>query len=242
MQDEHPPGSFEDYIRRTSVFDGEYTVYRGVNHSDYDLTPRLGRVELKETKDLFQEEKKLFQLFVDRARPYLQIDPETSDIWLMLSLAQHHGLPTRLLDWTRNPLVALYFAIEDGHQVHELADHNADSAVYVLKKHDTIRTVEQDIHDVDYVRDPFDCQKVSRFIPPHIDNRIIVQSGVFTIHPNPRDPNPFPEDAVEKIIIPDEFRREWKKRLHVLGINRASLFPDLDNLAVHITWLRTNAH
>lgn len=238
MQEKPQLCSFEDFISRIAVYDGEHTIYRGVKHADYDLTPRLGRVELKQSKDPFHEEKNLFQWFVDRGRPYISIDPETSDDWSMLSLAQHHGLPTRLLDWTRNPLVALYFAVEIEHQEHELTAHHEDSAVYVLKKHDAIRTAD----DSDFRREPFACTEAKRFIPPHIDNRIVVQGGVFTIHPEPTDSDPFPEDAVDKLIIPANCRREWKRRLHVLGINRASLFPDLDNLAEHITWLRTDAH
>lgn len=242
MQEKPKLCSFEDFISRVAVYDGESTIYRGVKHSDYDLTPRLGRVVFKEGKDLFLEEKNLSQWFTDRARPHLQIDPETSDNWLLLSLAQHHGLLTRLLDWTRNPLVALYFAVEKEHHAHELTKHSADSAIYVLKKHDAIRNIVQDINDTDYMREPFQCSNIRRFIPPHIDSRIIVQGGVFTVHPDPLNPNPFPEDAIDKLIIPADCRREWKRRLHVLGINRASLFPDLDNLAEHITWLRTDLH
>ena len=160
----------------------------------------------------------------------------------MLALAQHHGLPTRLLDWTRNPLVAAYFAVEKEHFAHELQEHRPESAVYVLKKIGDVKTISLDISDHDYMTGPFKCQLAKRFIPPHIDNRIVVQVGVFTVHPDPNNPNPFPENAIDKLIIPVGYRREWKHKLHMLGINRASLFPDLDNLAEHITWLRTDSY
>lgn len=230
-------GSFEDYIRAVSIYDGEYTIYRGVKHADYDLRPRVGRIPLKEGSGLLEEERTLFKWFVERARPFVGLDLELSSEWVALALAQHHGLPTRLLDWTRNPLVALYFAVEKEHQPHELVKHSADSAVYVLKKHGAVETVdeESDLY-------PFSGRKVRRFIPPHIDSRIVVQVGVFTVHGDPEEPYPFPFDAVEKLVIPADCRREWKQRLHVLGVNRASLFPDLDNLAAHLTWLGTSTH
>lgn len=141
MQEKLTICSLEDFISRVALYDGDSTIYRGVKHSDYNLTPRLGRIVFKEGKDLYSEEKNLFKWFTERGRPYLRIDPETSDDWLLLSLAQHHGLPTRMLDWTRNPLVALYFAVEKEHFKRDLSEHSADSAVYVLKKHEAIRTV-----------------------------------------------------------------------------------------------------
>lgn len=234
--------SFEKFINHVTAYDGEHTIYRGVKHADYDLEPRLGRIALHENTDLLNEEKNMFQWFTERARPHMSLDPEISDEWVLLALAQHHGLPTRLLDWTRNPLVAAYFAVEKEHLEHELREHRPESAVYVLKKSGDVRTISPDTSDYDYLSGPFKCPHIKRFIPPHIDNRIVVQVAVFTVHPDPKNPNPFPEDAVDKLIIPVGCRREWKQKLHVLGTDRASLFPDLDNLAEHITWLRTDSH
>lgn len=84
--------------------------------------------------------------------------------------------------------------------------------------------------------------KGEKIVPAHIDTRIIVQKGIFTAHPDPTDPNPFIEEDIDKLIIPNAQRREWKRILNLLGVNRASLFPDLDNLTSHLTWLRTDSH
>jgi hypothetical protein len=129
-----------------------------------------------------------------------------------------------LLDWSRNPLVGAYFAVEkefDGHSV-----------IYALQDAKSIRT--------DEYRDPFARKTVGRFIPTHITKRITAQVGVFTIHPNPK--TPFENDQLDRLIIDNRARAELKWTMHRYGINRASLFPDLDGLASHIKWLRTDIY
>ena len=81
-------------------------VFRGHSNTAHSLTPSVGRTS---QQDHEKYEKSLFTMFRREAREY--VDPPPSD-WEWLALAQHHGLPTRLLDWSTNPLVALYFAEE----------------------------------------------------------------------------------------------------------------------------------
>ena len=240
---EIPLKSFENFISVVRAYDGEYIVYRGIKHKDYDLRPRVGRIVLSDDKKLLQEERRLLQWFKDRSIPYVNLNPIDSEDWDWVALAQHHGLPTRLLDWTRNPLVAAYFAVEKEHLPHELSNHSEDSAVYVLKKKG-IKAMSDSYFriDVEHTDDIFDWKEVRKIVPSHIDTRIIAQVGIFTAHPDPTDPNPFGDEDVEKLVIPNAQRRDWKKTLNLLGVNRVSLFPDLDNLASHLTWLRTDSH
>ncbi len=84
------------------------------------------------------------------------------------------------------------------------------------------------------------AKEVNKFIPRHISTRITVQTGLFTIHPNPLEP--FKSPQIERIVIKHDFRDKLKKILYKYGIHRASLFPGLDGLAEHIKWMRTNAH
>src|SRR2546428_480644 len=88
---------------------GMTTIYRGVRDSNYNLIPRVGR----KGRSPLHAEKAALHLFQIHALPYLSFTPQTD--WEWLFIAQHHGLATRLLDWTRNPLVAAFFAVERDH-------------------------------------------------------------------------------------------------------------------------------
>lgn len=211
--------SFTHLHKQVQSYDRESDIYRGVTDKEYQLVPKMGRIAIDKTESRKKQEGRIFRRFQERAIPFLDFMPRND--WEWLATAQHYGLPTRLLDWTRNSLVALYFAVE--HKT------NGDSAVYVLKGYEVLSTK---IH-----KDPFDYSKVGKFVPHRINPRISAQLGVFTIHPNPEEP--FLSDDIDKLIIPNKMRRNLKQMLDAYGINRSSLFPDLDGLAQHIAWQNT---
>lgn len=200
------------------MYDGDTVVFRGVRDAAFMLLPKVGRPESRLRGNLQGTEIELLRLFKQRAVPYLRAIPR--DDWEWLAVAQHHGLATRLLDWTRNPLVAAYFAVED--------DLEIDCAVYVYRNKYYLGT--------DNYPDPFEYPRVGKFVPPHVSERIIAQAGLFTIHPNPAEP--FANENVDKITIATEARRSIRHTLYRYGIHRASLFPGLDGLASHLNWLR----
>jgi hypothetical protein len=211
--------SFVAFHRQVQNYSKEADVYRGVTDKDYQLIPKVGRIPLRSRTSRQKEEGRIFRRFKERAIPYLGFNPRTD--WDWLAIAQHHGLPTRLLDWTRNPLCALYFAVE-----HET---KSDSAIYVLKGYPVLSTQRHP--------DPFEYEEVGKFVPDRINARLNAQLGVFTIHPDPEQA--FTSKNIEKLIIPNKARGRLKKMLDTYGINRATLFPDLDGLAVHITYQRS---
>ena len=87
-------------------------IFRGHSKEDYSLISYVGRADLEPPNgDRLAFEKSLFDMFCREARMYA--DPLPPSNWERLALAQHHSLPTRLQDWTDNPLVALYFAVRE---------------------------------------------------------------------------------------------------------------------------------
>ncbi len=201
-------------------YDVRTVIYRGVKSVRLPLIPKIGRLVPPESaKSRERNEKEILRLFKEQALPYLDFMPGND--WDWLTLGQQYGLPTRLLDWTANPLVACYFAVEEKSE--------DDSAIYVYRNKSYI--------DVKKHRDPFKYRQVGKFIPRHLSRRITTQGGLFTIHPDPYEP--FESKDMEKIIIPNHLRTTLKKTLNKYGFDSFSLFPGLDSLAAHIEWLQS---
>ena len=136
-------------------------------------------------------------------------------------LAQHHGLPTRLLDWTLNPLVATYFACE--------RESEEYAAVWIVWGFDDQCRLPTN---------PLDIEQIYRVSPIVISPRIQAQAGEFTARPNGTQIFSFlsETDHVLKICIPLEHRFRMLLQLDLVGINRRALFPDLDGLAQYLRW------
>lgn len=225
-------GSLPDYLQRIEEqYTGNYSVlFRGQQCEDWDLTPRIGRTRFRRRfSSLLETEKKIIDEFDRLSIPHLG-NRDVSSTWDRLALAQHHGLPTRLLDWTTNPLVALWFAIE------KPAEREMDAAVWVFAA-----------DEADYARreaDPFTLPKTLIFRPPHLDARIIAQSGWFTIHKCmkeksrfiPLNTNAKQKQRLRKLIIPKNYFPALRDDLARCGVNKASLFPDLAGLCGHLQW------
>jgi hypothetical protein len=164
-------------------------------------------------------EQVLIRRFKNEARPYLKYDPKSD--WEWLSLAQHHGLPTRLLDWSHSGLVAAFFAIEK--------DEDSDGAVYVYRLRFLIPRGGEG-------QDPFKPKySIRKFHPVHLTSRIGAQSGLFTIHRTPTHATK--SSLVTRLIIPAELKPAFRTMLYRYGVTHASLFPDLDGLCKHLQWI-----
>ena len=210
--------SFEEFHQAIMAYKKRIIVYRGVRKSSYKLLPKIGRLKFI-NNDSEKQEKIMFEYFRKRSLPFIETPCET--LWDWLALAQHHGLPTRLLDWTFNPLVAAFFAVEK--------EFDGDSAIYALQIGNSLNLAKNP--------DPFKVNKISWFSPRYITQRTMVQSGIFTIYPNPV--LPMENKEIDKYIILNNVRREFKFICYRYGIHIASLFPGLDGLSEHIEWLRT---
>jgi len=192
---------------RSNVF------FRGQTDSKWALLPQIDRPQFeryRSKRQLSREEHEhlLLDDFQRMARPFLQVAPQNK--WEWLALAQHHGLATRLLDWTTNPLVALFFAVED------VCD--TDSAVWVYAHYGPTASEFED---------PFTKSDCVTLYPPALSARISVQHGCFTSHPT----GPIPPFDLRHLLIRSAHRFFIYSQLLGLGITRATLFPGLDGSA-----------
>jgi hypothetical protein len=202
--------------------------YRGQPRSGDRLVPRVGREpwrsRTRDDRAIFDAWRRHAVAFVDQ--------PELTE-WDWLAIAQHHGLATRLLDWTFNALTAAYFAVG-----FDLQDVEGDAVVYAHYSSRPI--IERNAPD-----SPFDVIGVHRVRPSSVIPRILKQGGIFTMH-SPRDADlatSLPDgDRLVRIIIRAAYRVEFANELSHYGVNSLSMFPDLDGLSKHVNWafLRLN--
>ncbi|MCG8635660.1 MAG: FRG domain-containing protein [Desulfobacterales bacterium] len=201
-------------------------IFRGVRKQSYKLVPSIGRFKTEKGDEYtVKKEELLLKLFKQKAYPFVK--EHINSKLELLSIAQHHGVPTRLLDWTRNPMVAVYFAVKDKFTENEQEE---DSVIYTFNP--KVKT------DLDSDFNPFEIKTIKRYIPKYWNPRITAQSGLFTVHPKPLQP--YISRHISTTTISFDLRREIKKRLNRFGMHEANLFPDLDGISSHVKWLRTN--
>lgn len=215
--------SFLDQVMGKRQDPEDEWIFRGQREFDWDLIPKIDRTEFKNYRvfraPIWRREKHERRLLIDfqkGARPHVAVDP--TNWWEWLAIAQHHGLGTRLLDWTANPLAALFFAVES-------QESHGDSAVWCYHHEGKSWMSEEN-------RDPFQIREVTSFWPPHVTPRITVQAGCFTAHPEPPAPDDdhWRGDRV-RIRITKGARHNLRRALAKVGVTKAALFPDLEGIA-----------
>jgi hypothetical protein len=219
---------FYSFLKKYSTQTRRF-IFRGHSSTDHILIPSIGRVTQAETDSLFdkREERKMLNAFVNKAYPYLK---KRFTLIESMTIAQHHGLPTRLLDWTWNPLIAFFFSIGPD----EYAEQDGILFVTDVHKYTLIRL---DHLNKTSVFEPFSIKDIALYEPKHVNLRITAQSALFSVHPRPN--KPIADDRIEEIILSAKVKAELGLILETWGIHSGNLFPGLDGEASHIKWLYT---
>lgn len=222
-------------------------AFRGLSDMNYELKNSF----LRNCGDRPELEYHLLRNF----RKYsISRDPQlTSTFWRALVLAQHHGLPTRLIDWTYSPFIAMHFATAntekydidgviwkvDFVKVNQLVPTPLSNGLEEEKCNAfTVEMLEKIVSLGDFDR-LFTENQVLFFEPPSIDERIVNQFALFSVMNNPTSvldewliQHP---DTYRRIIIPKELKLEVRDKLDQANITERVLFPGLDGLA---KWLK----
>jgi hypothetical protein len=220
-----------------------YYAFRGMRDASYDLRTSLSR--------LGGAYDRLEANMLRNFRKYAQRNDVPGDsVWNWLSVAQHHGLPTRMLDWTYSPYVALHFATEDTRR------YDVDGVIWAVNYVETNRYLPEKLKTIlaEEKETVFTAEMLARsaasldsfgrlssepfvafFEPPSLDERIVNQFALFCLmssatarldhwlseHP----------DVWRKIIIPAELKWEIRDKLDQANITERVLFPGLDGLS-----------
>lgn len=237
-------GNLQEYLAAIRRVTNSQWVFRGHSLASYELVPGLFRTSAPSFAASWKAlENILLREFMKHATPHLESSPGSVVEWL--AVAQHHGLPTRLLDWTRSPLVALHFAVEP----HGAADLPDDAVVWQLRPPGELAD-DGGVSHIESWQDAHDNDRAIEamiYHPFHRSSRVSPQQGCFTLHCLPYkwdrfvpleelycDPacrSGLGNMVLVKTVIPrDKCRAVWLE-LHAAGINRYVLFPDLDGLS-----------
>jgi hypothetical protein len=206
-------------------------IFRG-QQCDLPLIPRIRRLHPK-VPDLAELEKLMLADFERQMLLFTEREPH--DKWDLLALAQHHGLPTRLLDWSFSALAALWFCVGRGPGRTDIGDMK-NGVVWVFKTH------VSDFVSSENPGDPFAQKKTRIFRPRFVSRRIMAQSGLFTCH-KLLGQDGFVEfskqreykERLIKIVIPGPVFSSLREQLGASGTTSLSLFPDLEGLAGFLT-------
>jgi hypothetical protein len=224
-------------------------VYRGHSNSSFKLESSLFRAfeEVLAITKLTRtpgkainkngHEKLTLNKFIANAHLFLPHTPKGDDALSWMSIMQHFGAPTRMLDFTFSPYVATYFALESGTE---------DSAIYSLK-HSVLKEIDSDYYkDIDVAEmyknllskedtENHDEEFLYVYEPHYSNQRLMAQQGLFVIPST----NQISHEAIiafyrlkqaemVKYVIPKEMRKEGLKRLQKMNITATMLFPGLE--------------
>jgi hypothetical protein len=220
-----------EFLSKVEVFDSVVSnpLFRGQSRRG-NLLPSIAREN--PSVDSTESEKIILKQL--RLQSASLLAPPASDLGLLIQ-AQHFGMRTRLLDWTSNPLVALWFACNS-------TGVREDAFVYALEADELLAE--------ELPEDPFKPGRTRVVQPPMNNARIVAQHGWFTLHNYssraqrfvPLEENPQTSDKLHEFLIEGETKEHLLSALDRIGISARTLFPDFGGLCQHLNWKYRDHH
>jgi FRG domain-containing protein len=223
--------------------------YRGTHDASYPLVPRLYRSDSTAAELLATEQEMLAQ-FRSRGRPLLADEVRTE--WEFLFVMQHYGVPTRLLDWSENAFLALYFALSAA----SARDFGADAAVWVLdpatwnvttfpamdSPGKALHADENALNNYEPGRELNNMASEPAAMYALYNNpRITAQRGVFTVFGRDKrsihdwlESKEFPDKTLTRLTLPRQALADMYEQVRILGFRESMIYPDLGGLAKEI--------
>ncbi|AKJ31539.1 FRG domain-containing protein [Caldimonas brevitalea] len=225
-------------------------AFRGQQVASWPLLSSLSRRLAQFCPDAAgwpERERRAMRIFRRKAHIYLEDRAALDEDLRCLAMMQHHGAPTRLLDFTKSPFVAAFFALERA---------VGDAAVYALNTPALWQATPR--FDATLTRDRIDPRHPGHFEryfidnqhpllwfgePSRMDRRLVAQSGLFVVPGQLQQPlaeilDHYASDAplLKKIVLPAALRDQAMHALYRMNVTHATLFPDLDGLARSIAY------
>lgn len=253
----HQPTSFSEVLNLVEDFQDRHEIawYRGCGRCSHNLKPTLYRHPTKNSiEELSELERELALVFDQRSPPF--VTQNFKGPWDRLFFMQHYGIPTRLLDWTESPFVALYFALTSCPRDNQGSPAD-DATVWLL---DPISWNRGALSDISYTGGVLDSgrQQVKSFGPDaelderkntpvmifgtHNSPRIVAQRGMFALFGKSTEPmeeqyekdKNFSKGNLEKIVLKRDYVDGIARSLFRKGISDSTIYPDLTGLSLEL--------
>ena len=243
------PSTFAELLETVEKFQSSSSIswYRGCRNKAHGLKPSLFRHKTKSNiEDIISLESEITTRFVQRSLPFLQ--RSLTDDWDKLFLMQHYGVPTRLLDWSENPFVSIYFALVTASE-----PKTTDACLWMC---DPIAWNRAALAHISYKGGVLDQSntlmaayapgKPAGIIPvtpvmiygSYNSPRIVAQRGGFALFGQSMnamedtfETDQFPAGVLKKVVIPHAKVGEIRSSLFRKGFTESVVFPDLEGLA-----------
>jgi len=216
---------------------GSEVWWRGHARADWRLVPKVWRQQRG-----YRYEQNILSRFVAKAETRHTCCPAHSDSGAWLFFAQHHGLPTRLLDWSESVLVACYFAVCEQPDVEAALWALDPFRLNCLERGEGVLFAATSPDPSRLINEAFkgrqvEVDQVLALHAHHVDARMMAQLSAFTIHGNatPLEERKNAREFLLKFSIPAEAKAALRNVLWRLGIRESQIFPDLDHLAAELS-------